>query len=117
MGNEIGQRILAKRHEKRWTQMDLANASGCSRAAICHYESGFHAPRHNALVAIAKALGCHLHDLDPNIPPPAPGASEDLPAPLYEIVEAWPDLSVQEQMEVYDLALKISRKRRDRKGG
>lgn len=67
----IGQRILATRERRGWTQQDLADRSEMARANIARLEAGKHAPKLDTLGRIAAALGLEVSDLlkEPNYRP------------------------------------------------
>ncbi len=46
------------REARKWTQKDLARASGVSRRTISRYEWGGVKPRAATLIKLADALGC-----------------------------------------------------------
>lgn len=60
---KIGQRIIALREEKGWTQADLARACNKDRQAIEIIENGKVNPTIFSLYEIAKALGVGLEEL------------------------------------------------------
>jgi len=53
----VGQRIRMARERKGWTQTELAREVGVADAQISRWETGRTMPRHEALEALAKALG------------------------------------------------------------
>ena len=53
----LGKRIKKARESAGFTQEELAERIGTSRAAIARYESGDIEPRLEKLIAIAKTLG------------------------------------------------------------
>ena len=59
----IGQRVLATRERRGWTQQDLADRSEMARANIARLEAGKHAPKLETLRRIAAALGLVASDL------------------------------------------------------
>ncbi len=59
----IGQRVLATRVRRGWTQQDLADKSEMARANIARLEAGKHAPKLETLRRIAVALGLEASDL------------------------------------------------------
>ncbi len=68
---ELGDRIAAWRRSKGWTQSQLAEASGLSRAAICQVEgAGKHKmnPSQESLNAMVKALGVTMEKFYGRIP-------------------------------------------------
>lgn len=60
---ELGRRVVELRMEKRWSQSDLARASGLNRNLINTTERGLSQPRLENLTAIAQALGVKVADL------------------------------------------------------
>lgn len=59
----IGQRVLAIRERRGWTQQDLADRSEMARADITRLEAGKDAPKLDTLRRIAAALGLEVSDL------------------------------------------------------
>lgn len=59
----IGQRVLAAREKRGWTQQNLAGKSEMARANIARLEAGKHAPKLETLRRIAAALGMETSDL------------------------------------------------------
>lgn len=55
----IGERIVAQRHAKHWTQTQLAKRSGCGRVFLANAEYGNFRSSLSMLTAIAKALSVH----------------------------------------------------------
>jgi transcriptional regulator with XRE-family HTH domain len=101
MGNEIGRRIAQARIAKGWTQKELAKFSGCSKASICHYESGYQTPRLKAFVAIAKVLGVSIYDLDPTAPITPDMATTDIPEEAMPIIDLWSEFNDSEKFQMY----------------
>lgn len=60
---ELGRRILELRQNKRWSQSDLARASGLKKNVINTTERGLSQPRLENLTALAEALGVKVGDL------------------------------------------------------
>jgi len=56
--NTFSRRLKALREERGMDQDALALASGVSKGAIARYEMGRNAPRVDAIVSLANALGC-----------------------------------------------------------
>lgn len=56
-------RIRKLRKAKKWTQKDLARASGVSRRTICRYEWNGVKPRTKNLRKLAAALECTVDQL------------------------------------------------------
>ncbi|MBI3550884.1 MAG: helix-turn-helix transcriptional regulator [Elusimicrobia bacterium] len=69
----IGQRVLAARERRGWTQQDLADKSEIARANIARLEAGKHSPKLDTLRRIALALGLEVSYLlkEPNYRPDA----------------------------------------------
>lgn len=59
----IGQRVVALRTKKGWSQSDLARAVGKDRQAIEKLESGKVNPTLYSLLEVAEALGLPLTEL------------------------------------------------------
>ncbi|MGX5775492.1 helix-turn-helix domain-containing protein [Methylorubrum zatmanii] len=59
----LGRRILELRQKKRWSQSELARASGLKKNVINTTERGLSQPRLENLAAIAEALGAKVTDL------------------------------------------------------
>ena len=62
----VRQRIRECRKALKWTQEDLADASGLPQSHISRIETGRHSPSRTTLEKIAEALGRQLSDLDPS---------------------------------------------------
>lgn len=60
---KIGQRIVALRTQKGWSQSDLARACGKDRQALEKLENGKVNPTIYSLFEISKALGVSLKKL------------------------------------------------------
>jgi len=58
----IGKIIAKLRREKRWTQKDLAKATGLSKSRIAAIEEGSH-PGVKTVAVIAAALGVEAREL------------------------------------------------------
>lgn len=59
----FGQKIVAARSRRGWTQQDLADHCGIARANVARLESGRHAPKLDTLKRVAQALGLAVSDL------------------------------------------------------
>ena len=75
-------RIYELRIRHKWTQTDLAEASGLSQNAISNYESGERQAGSAAVAALARALGCSADYLleitdDPSPYSALPGLTPD----------------------------------------
>jgi molybdate-binding protein/transcriptional regulator with XRE-family HTH domain len=55
--------LRARRAAQRWSQQELADRAGLSRAGVSAIEAGRLAPSVNAALALSKALGCTVEDL------------------------------------------------------
>lgn len=76
----FGQRLVALRKAKGFTQVELAAATGTTQRAISYYENHASYPPADALIALAKALRVsadELLDLAPPKADPRPRASDD----------------------------------------
>lgn len=65
----IGEKIKLARHEKGYTQVELAEKLGCSRSAIACYETERRVPDFKDLQNIATMLGVSVEyfaDMQPN---------------------------------------------------
>ena len=62
---QIGERIRQLREKIDWTQKQLAEKSGLRQSHISRLETGQHSPSHKTIVALAKALGCTIAEIDP----------------------------------------------------
>lgn len=56
-------RLQAARESRGWSQVELARSAGVSRQLIGAVEAGRHAPRVDAALALARALGVSVEDL------------------------------------------------------
>lgn len=61
----VGQNIGKFRRRHGLTQEKLAEAIGCDRSAVCHWEAGNRLPTLEHLVALGRALGCSARALLP----------------------------------------------------
>jgi DNA-binding XRE family transcriptional regulator len=61
----IGERIRELRERRKMTQDQLSDASGLPQSHISRLENGAHSPSHKTLLAIAKALGVDVREIDP----------------------------------------------------
>lgn len=62
---DCGSRVTAKRNERGWTRLTLANLVGTTEATIHRVESGAVTPRDYLKIAIAAALASPVEDLWP----------------------------------------------------
>ncbi len=54
---ELSKKLVALRHKKGWSQIELARAAGIPQPTICRLESGdIEQPKLNTIAKIAKAL-------------------------------------------------------------
>lgn len=60
---EIGTRIRKLRHQRDWTQEELADQVGINKRNISRYESGHAEPRKSTLRKIADVLGASYEEL------------------------------------------------------
>lgn len=63
IGKLVAENIKAARKRKKWTQNDLAEASGVSFRGIQDIEAAKRSPRPNTINAIAGALGVQVDEL------------------------------------------------------
>lgn len=75
---EMGKRIRAIREQKGMTCTALAEQVGISAQGMWNLESGNNGRTLDKLPKIAKALGCRIDDLFPEMDE-APGPEEDKP--------------------------------------
>lgn len=61
--SELGNKLLAAREKKGWTQAQLAAAIGVSRKTINTVENGVFIPSTVVALKLAKALGVRVEDL------------------------------------------------------
>lgn len=62
---DLGNNVILLRTMRKWTQVDLSEHSGVSRATICLIEAGRGDPTMGTVISLAKALGVtprHLFD-------------------------------------------------------
>ncbi len=70
---QIGAAIARARHQRGWTQSDLATQAGLRQATISAIETGQHPARIDSLLAVLAAL-----DLEFRIGPRAQGQAQDI---------------------------------------
>ncbi|MEU9372661.1 helix-turn-helix transcriptional regulator [Streptomyces sp. NPDC048255] len=58
-----GERVRERRLGLRWSQEELAAASGVSRQSVAAVESGRQVPSVTAALGLAAALGCSVEEL------------------------------------------------------
>jgi transcriptional regulator with XRE-family HTH domain len=59
----LGRRIAARRNELGWTQQELADRLGVSRAAVSHLEGGLNIPGERTVTILAGLFKCEPHEL------------------------------------------------------
>lgn len=59
----VADRVRAERRALKWTQQELAEVSGVSRATIARIEAGTHAPTLATLRKLAEVMGLRVADL------------------------------------------------------
>ena len=65
--NTTGARIRARRKQKKMTAGELARRAGCSRSLVVKIEAGEREKVIAKYMRIAKALGCRIDDLFPEM--------------------------------------------------
>ena len=60
---ELNNRVAARRSERRWSQQELADRSGLSRAEISAIETGRVVPGAAAAIELAKVFCCSVEEL------------------------------------------------------
>ena len=53
------------RQKKGWTQQELADRAGYTRATVCNLERGANNALIETAIMLCKALGCTLNDMFP----------------------------------------------------
>src|SRR5258708_7503149 len=59
----LGRRIAARRNDLGWTQQELADRLGVSRAAVSHLEGGLNVPGERTVTILAGLFKCEPHEL------------------------------------------------------
>jgi transcriptional regulator with XRE-family HTH domain len=59
----LGRRIAARRNGLGWTQQELADRLGVSRAAVSHLEGGLNIPGERTVTILAGIFKCEPHEL------------------------------------------------------
>ena len=59
----LGRRISARRNALGWTQQELAERLGASRAAVSHLEAGLTVPSERTVALLAGMFKCEPHEL------------------------------------------------------
>lgn len=74
---------LARKH-KKWTQQELGDAVGRTKANVGHWETGKHSPPLKVLSQISEVTGYALPDIGGAPPaPPKPGDEPPAPSPRF----------------------------------
>jgi transcriptional regulator with XRE-family HTH domain len=81
----FGDRVRARREEKKFTQEELARRVDLSRTSITNIEKGRHRVLLHQVVEIAEALDTSAADLFPGIAPP--GKSKPLRDDVARLIE------------------------------
>jgi transcriptional regulator with XRE-family HTH domain len=63
MSTSLGTRLAAHRKALGWTQQELAERLGASRAAVSHLEAGLSVPSERTVALLAGIFKCEPHDL------------------------------------------------------
>ena len=63
MTTSLGYRIATQRKALGWTQQELAERLGASRAAVSHLEAGHSLPSERTVAMLAGIFKCEPHDL------------------------------------------------------
>lgn len=61
--SEMGARMAAYRHRKRWTQSELGHRVARRQETISRWENGMVEPTVLEVVALCRVLGCTLDEL------------------------------------------------------
>jgi len=83
---DLGRRIASLRNELGWTQQDLAERIGVSRAALSHIEAGMSVPGERTLALLAGIFKLEPHELIAGTAYPIPKA-ERLPVVVARYTE------------------------------
>src|SRR5579862_2445811 len=86
MTTALGSRIATQRKALGWTQQELAERLGASRAAVSHLEAGHSLPSERTVAMLAGIFKCEPHDLVAATGYPAAKA-ERLPAVVCRYTE------------------------------
>jgi len=86
MTTSLGYRIATQRKALGWTQQELAERLGASRAAVSHLEAGHSLPSERTVAMLAGIFKCEPHDLVTGTAYPAAKA-ERLPAVVCRYTE------------------------------
>jgi transcriptional regulator with XRE-family HTH domain len=63
ISESLGRRIAARRNDLGWTQQELADRVGVSRAAVSHLEGGLNVPGERTVTILAGLFKCEPHEL------------------------------------------------------
>lgn len=63
MTESLGRRIADRRNQLGWTQQELADRLGVSRAAVSHLEAGLNVPGERTVTLLAGLFKCEPHEL------------------------------------------------------
>jgi transcriptional regulator with XRE-family HTH domain len=86
MSTSLGVRLAAHRKALGWTQQELAERLGASRAAVSHLEAGLSVPSERTVALLAGIFKCEPHDLVAGTAYP-PAKAERLPAVVCRYTE------------------------------
>jgi len=86
MTTALGSRIATHRKSLGWTQQELAERLGASRAAVSHLEAGHSLPSERTVALLAGIFKCEPHDLVAGTAYP-PAKAERLPAVVCRYTE------------------------------
>jgi len=99
MSGSLGVRIATHRKALGWTQQELADRLGASRAAVSHLEAGLSLPSERTVALLAGIFKCEPHDLVTGTGYPEAKA-ERLPAVVCRYTEVELQLRLLEADEV-----------------
>jgi transcriptional regulator with XRE-family HTH domain len=68
----MGEKIQHLREARSLTQVQLAERSGVPLGSLRNYEQGLRQPLLKQAARLAKALGCSIDDIAPEVDLPAP---------------------------------------------
>jgi transcriptional regulator with XRE-family HTH domain len=101
MSISLGSRLAAHRKALGWTQQQLAERLGASRAAVSHLEAGLSVPSERTVALLAGLFKCEPHDLVAGTGYPTAKA-ERLPAVVCRYTEVELQLRLLEADELAD---------------
>ena len=117
----IGARVRSLREYKRWSQEDLANASGLQRPHISLIENNERTPGADSLIKLAGALQTSSDYLLGLSDDPAPKPTANHPSlhdPLFsELATLWPDIPAPVQESLLNFCRVFLEERRKKRGG